>query len=329
MGTGMMPTTTGTRPTLGTVPSVGPNHGPRTAEEVEQVVAGIAGDTRNPLARSCMLANLHVRMWSARRQDKAIARAATDKYALAKGRAVGSKYLVPAEKLEAIQSAAGAIRTAFYKVTLPWFDDGARVMSAKAYFAFGQEFPGLKQGFFAAVEKFSLEYPHLRAQAATELGTLFQADQYPTVIRERFDVDLTIFPFPRAEDFRVQGLDHAIEEGIREKLATLPQTIEARAREEVARRVTEVAERIVDRMTTYTGGKDGAFRDTLITNVKELADTIPLLNVADDSRMADVARRLEGLAQYKPEELRKDEGARLDAKETAQGILDKMADFIG
>ena len=42
--------------------------------------------------------------------------------------------VVPAEKLESLRTLAGQIRQHFYKITLPWSDEGYRLLPAHIYF---------------------------------------------------------------------------------------------------------------------------------------------------------------------------------------------------
>ena len=66
----------------------------------------------------------------------------------------------------------------------------------------------------------------------------------------------------------------------------------------------------------------GVFRDSLVTNVIEIAERLPNLNLCQDPRLAEIAAAMgDKLTYYSAEELRNDDNAREATKKAAEAIL--------
>ena len=73
----------------------------------------------------------------------------------------------------------------------------------------------------------------------------------------------------------------------------------------------------------------GTFHDTLVSNVTELADILPGLNLAQDPALDAMARRLrEDLASVDADTLRADPIVRADTAAAADAILRHVSDYL-
>ncbi len=301
---------------------------------------------KNPLSRTAMLVTLRVSTWSGLRQDKRITRAAADDTGAERSSLTGGKHMVPKALLDDVTSAAGAVRAEHYALTLPWEDGGARILKGAAFFDYQQRVGAKVAAFDAAADAFARAYPMWQCPdvprceaiiAAKGMGlcpnhqrlsTLYDPRMMPDRIRDRFSASYVCLPFPDASDFRVDGVTAAAEAEIRAQLAALPATVEATAQAEIADRIRTVAQTMVDRLRGYTGGKAGAFRDSLVTNVRDLVDVLPALNLTNDPRVDDLRADLATLSRVEPEDLRKDAALRDATATDAQAVLDKMGAFL-
>ena len=76
--------------------------------------------------------------------------------------------------------------------------------------------------------------------------------------------------------------------------------------------------------------KEGIFRDSLVTNIRDLCELIPRLNFTDDARLEELRTQAEkDLAAYDPEDLRKNQFARMETADAAADLLAKMAGYTG
>src|SRR4029077_94871 len=115
------------------------------------------------------------------------------------------KLLRSAEKLESLRTLAGQIRQHFYKITLPWSDEGYRLLPAHFYFELTANMRKFEQSFTSQVEEFLAEYPSYIEMVRPELNGLFREEDYPSVdkLRSKFALKLEVLPIPSGDDFRV------------------------------------------------------------------------------------------------------------------------------
>jgi hypothetical protein len=182
---------------------------------------------------------------------------------------------------------AGQIRQHFYKITLPWSDEGFRLLPANFYFDLMARMREFEAGFEQGVESFLGVYPQYIEQVKPELNGLFREEDYPTVekLRKKFGVKLEVLPIPSGADFRVQmsaeeqaRVSREIDANVRESLM--------RGTEDLWKRLREVVAHMVDRLNE----PESRFHGSLVTNVLDLVEILPRLNVNGDTdlnRFAD------------------------------------------
>lgn len=287
------------------------------------------------LAARAMVVSLSISQWSGRRLDRQATDEVNSSHGAADDAGRYNKLLLPKEALADIQKIVGATRRDFLERTLPWIDDGGRIMAADAYMAHTAWLNGQKTKFSAAVDAFVASYPKHIADARGRLKTLFKAEDYPAPeeLTTKFSMAVTVLPVPTANDFRVdmseaqaRAIRLDIERNVREATAT--------AVRDVYGRIAKVTGHMVERLDGYRPGRgagdraEGTFRDSLVENVRDLINIMPALNIVGDPMLATVARDMQALVRYSAETLRKDEARRLDVAEKAKAILDQVSDFI-
>lgn len=274
---------------------------------------------------NCMTANLSISAWTGQRIDKDATRKVTEDAGAASDAARVNKHLVPKESLKAITAALGAVRTHFYTNTLPWRDNGDRLLTRMRFTAFMAEHEKLRQDFDDAVTDFlTTTYPTAREKAAFRMGTMFNPDDYPSAdtLRRRFAVNLEIDAVSEASDFRVQ-LDAAEQQRVREGIESAVHSRITTAMHDVWSRLSTAVENVAERLSD----EDAIFRNSLISNLVDLIDLLPDLNITGD---ADLERlRLEAkhkLTAHTPDALRADKTVRAQVASEAQSLL---ADLSG
>ena len=89
-------------------------------------------------------------------------------------------------------------------------------------------------------------------------------------------------------------------------------------------RLHDVVRKAADKLTDKTA----IFRDSLITNIQDLVDLLPRLNLTGDPRLEDLRREVaDKLLGYEPEALRRDQFARQETAQAAEKILAAMAGY--
>ena len=87
------------------------------------------------ITERAMLAAVHISIWTAVKHDRKVSRDVADQHGAHQGAGRYNKQLLRgADKLDELRTLAGQIRQYFYKITLPWSDEGFRLLPANFYF---------------------------------------------------------------------------------------------------------------------------------------------------------------------------------------------------
>lgn len=275
--------------------------------------------TADTLHHSAMLAALNISQWTARKYDKKVS-GEVERSHNAKDAGRFNKILVAKESLESITKIATAARTYHYKLTLPWGDNGERLLPATLFEEYTKSLQGYRVEFEARVRDFVRDYPQLKQDALQRLGSMYDAMDYPPVtdIVGRFDMRVDFSPVPVANDFRV-NLNEQYVDSIKSEIEARMVDRQREAMKHCWQRVREVVSHIHERLAD----KDKTFRDSLIVNARELLDILPALNITNDLELARAAEEVRTLL-VAPERLRQDETLRSDVAERAAAILAKF-----
>lgn len=274
---------------------------------------------------SIMLVKLNISQWTARKLDKGATLEVEQNHGT---KDVGrfNKILLDPARIKHISSAAGDIRTYFYKHTLPWGDDESRVLTAALYPEFSREIQALISRFEYRVEELLIDYSYEVDQARDRLKTLFKSSDYPTLkeLRSRYKAVWSVTPVPDAKDFRLDLGDAEV--------SRIQQEIEARVTEATKSAVTEIWDRmrdVIGRAQERLSTPDAIFRDSLIENIRELCDLIPKLNFTNDPKLEELRyMAVTQLATFNPQTLRDNQHARKQAADAATTMLDTMSSYL-
>lgn len=262
-----------------------------------------------------MLITVSVSQWTARKHDaNASKQVASANGAQNAGRF--NKLLIDSKALEPIAKATSRIREYHYQRTLPWTDDGRRLLPSKLYFEYTSEMRKLKSEFDQAVDAFVKVYPSLVQSERRRLGQLYNPDDYPQDIRSRFGVILSPEPVPAANDFRVDiGPDIA---KVREEIERATAERQAKALNDCWTRIRDVVTKVHERLSD----PEAIFCDSLIENVENLAAVLAGLNFTDDPTIEAARLDLTQLVMP-PDAIRRSQENRAKVAANAANILAK------
>lgn len=276
------------------------------------------------LKKKALLVSVGISQWVGRKLDKRATGTVEVTHATQKSVGNYTKKLLPgSHELNKIQSVAGNIRKFYYKNTLPWMTDGARIVSAKYYLEFIVEFGKMKAEFQSAVNDFLLVYPRLQSEARAKLGDLYSDLDYPREERltKLFACNVTFMPMSDGEDFRTEILDSEKENYLKK----MRETDEAGLRECWTR-----LHAVITRATDTLSVPDAIFRDTLLENIQEMCELLPRLNINDDPDLEAARQRVMVVAsEHSPEACRNSVLVREDAARKLKDIQNSMGAFMG
>jgi hypothetical protein len=278
------------------------------------------------LVEKAMVANLSIGVWAGHRLDKEASRKITEQSGAHADAARVNKHLVPKEMLAPVISAANAVRSHFYDNSLPWRDNGDRLLTRDLYMKFIQTHEAMVTEFDRVVENFLADkYPEAIEKAQFRMGEMFKRDDYPPVseLRRRFYIALDFDAVTTSNDFRVQiDQDH-----VDKVKASMEQAAERRinaAMQDVWKRLAET----IGRFQTNLAEPGKVFRDTTVNNVAELIDLIPGLNVLDNPEIEEIRQNIKAkLVGADAKSIRDDPALRQELAGDAKQIMDKMSGF--
>ncbi len=153
----------------------------------------------------------------------------------------------------------------------------------------------------------------------------------PDELRARFSFETKVLPLPDADDFRVSMGDHDRERIKRQIAESIQASLRVGTRE-LWQRLYKVVSHLSARMTEYNTAQDGnkpRLYDSMITNIVEIVDVLPKLNIAGDTELDRMAGEIRKSLVVDPQELRKSETMRSDAAKAAAEIVQRMAAYMG
>jgi hypothetical protein len=274
-----------------------------------------------------MLAAIHISIWTAVKHDRKVSSDVAHQHGAHHGAGRYNKQLLRgADKLEELRTLAGQFRQYFYKVTLPWSDEGPRLLPGDFYYELMARMREFEAAFNRGVDGFLDVYPQYIEQVKPELNGLFREEDYPSVekLRKKFAIKLEILPVQSGADFRVQmsaeersRVAREIDADVREHLS--------RGSEDLWKRLREVVSHMVDRLNE----PESRFHASMVTNVVDLAEILPRLNVNGDPDLDRFANEVrQQLCNHTAQDLKKNESLRVATANDAASIVSRMDDVL-
>ena len=279
------------------------------------------------ITQKCMIVNIQVGMWLAHKRDKVATEKAV-RSAKAENDALSvNKHLVSKEDMKDISASQSAARTHFYERTLPWKDNGDRLLVREFYDDFIQQHSKLEAAFNKAADTFVRNrYPVIRDKAEFRMGETFNKADYPTPkeVRRKFYLKLDIDAISDADDFRVKMSKDTVEH-IRSEISEAMEERVARALGGVWERLEETLAHFADRMKS----SDTKFKVATIDSLRGLADELPALNFIGDKNLAKITERIQRkLLGFDADHIRQNPKVRRAVAKEAKNIMADMAGFM-
>lgn len=295
-----------------------------------------AGSDLASIGSRAMLVDLTIKKWAARAKDKKVSAQVAEDNGSDPTMGSYSKLLLAKDALKEINEIATSLYAEHIRRTLPWLDNGARMLSASGYFEYSALVAAAEVKWDAAVARFIANYDSYHNAAIVSLGLLYDPNDYPEAaqLRKKFAIGYNVFPIPDAQDERLRaavGADEA--EKIAIKITEAQNSAYAAAVQTVYERIADVISHMSEKLRAYTvtaDGTTGVFRDSLVDNVKDLVGILPTLNVTGDPMITEITARLETeLCAVPAVDLRVNSRARTRVADSADAILAQMQGLFG
>jgi hypothetical protein len=280
------------------------------------------------LRDKAMLVKFQDSVWGGVRRDNVVRKKVSETYETKKEK-VGyyNKFLVPKDTLEArVQKGLEARR--FHNAnTLPWLDDGVRVLPAAN---FQDYIAGMRKREREAREEEQVIYRNweaIKRDGMLLLGKMAREEDYPSLdeLKAKFAFNIIILPLPETADWRIDVPKKELADLQRGAQQALAQ-VQADFVKEMWTRLGEVVEHCHERLKE----EDTTFRNSLFENIKKMVALLPKLNVVSDPQLEAVRKEVEAkLAKQTPDEVRADPGLRKKVAKDAAEIMRKMKSYMG
>ena len=275
------------------------------------------------ITERAMLAAVHISIWTAIKHDRKVSREVAEQHGAYAGAGRYNKQLLrEAERLESLRALSGQIRQYFYKITLPWSDEGYRLLPAHFYFDLTTKMREFEQAFAQQVDEFLTVYPNYIEQVKPELNGLFREEDYPSKekLRNKFGVKLEVLPIPSGNDFRVTLSEEEQARVAREIDESVRQSLQ-KGTEDLWTRLKGVVAHMVERLNE----PESRFHASLVTNICDLVELLPRLNVNQDEELNHFAEEIKNrLCGFTARDLKKNEILRAATVNDAAQILTEM-----
>ena len=276
-----------------------------------------------PIVGRAMLVNVHIGIWQARKHDKKVTRTVNESIArnATAGRYHKRLFGGVITSHSALVTAGQNARRTHYANTLPWGDDGWRLLPTTNYFEYTKILRKIIEDFEGMRDRFLQDYERLVEEARESLNGMYNPDDYPAAheVHDKFHIEIQFAPLPVTDDFRLSlpkdEMDN-IAKGMKDRAAEAMQ-------EAVKDAWTRLGDAVSDLRPRLEDGKH--MRSTMIKRVSDVAEVLGRLNITNDPALEKTRKQvLRDLATLDIDNLRDDENIRKDAAKKADDILKSM-----
>ncbi len=237
--------------------------------------------------------------------------------------------LAPRDALSGVRAAQRVCWAIWMKYTLPWLDDGKRILASELFSQFTKEMREAVDKTNEAADDFvKTVWPVVKKNAHKRLGDFLTRHPLPTAeqLRSKMRVIVSYDSVSNVNDFRAKGLSKEQLAEIRDEMKDSVQDALKVAIDSIWVDVRVMVKKIAEKTRS-----DGAiFRDTLIGNLKNKMKLLPSLNFTNDAKTEELRILCEeNLTNVDPQDLRDDPVKRKKAYKAAKEVLKLIEEVIG
>jgi len=250
------------------------------------------------IARDCTLVSIEGSLfpWS-KRDDQAAANAASADHADSERFSAYVQRLTKEDRLPPQQKLSEARRFLDFPTGFKWDGKGSFAVVNTKLDSVVSKLETFRAEFYDLVDQLCKRLPDLREQAKADLNGAYQRLGFPTEaeVRERYRFDIKQTAITHPDDIRLNHVSAkarmAIEEGTRKEYADKINELH----KTVFEKLEAALSRVVENLTDFSSGKIKRFEDTMVTNLEELVEALPTLNVSNDRTIAAAVVRARDL----------------------------------
>ena len=228
-------------------------------------------------------------------------------------RVVVSRLAGADEHHKAFVAAQANARKVLFSMSMPYGDeDGWRILPNANFEKFVREFGQAKRAYQSAYDALAANADDVLAAARINKGSLSVDVPTKDELLASYSLDFSLEDYPSGN---FTGLPDAVATKLASRMQTRMEQAVEQATVDTLSRFVGPLEHFVDRMKAFSKReqeiangaeptKHGIFRDTVVTNIKQLYDVLGAFNIAGDERLIELENSLASLAEVDPDVLR-------------------------
>jgi len=279
------------------------------------------------LDTKAILVNLNIGMPGKGRQDKEITEEVIEEKEMKDKAGRWIKELYPPKAFAEFVKIQGEARTFFYENSLPWGDNGARILPVANHWQFMEGLRKIRARWDEAVATIlPREYPNWVEWARVAHGEKFDETLYPGAkwLEKKFRFKVESNPVPTVDDFRVKLADDELAEIKADLDRRLNEATQA-ARKDLWGRLLKPIQHMAEKLKDA----DAKFKDSLVGNIREITALIPNLNLTGDKELEAIAQEIaQTLGRKNPDTLRENQTARADTAKQASDMVARLQGYF-
>lgn len=237
------------------------------------------------------------------------------------------KFVLHKSNILPIFQTANSARAYHRFMTVPWGYDKYRLLPSKLILKYTVKIKEFKIQFLSHVDDLVQRWPYILTEAQKVLGPVYDPKDYPTQgsLKKHYEFNIHFKPVPQDNHFILQVEEKTLQE-MKESLNKEQEKNINEAMSSLWHRLFEV----VDRMATRLDDSNPRIYKTLVTNIEELVDLLPDLNISNDPQLTEMCKQAKDrLCSFTPGQLKKDDKVKSQVAKDAAQIRDTMSVIMG
>lgn len=285
----------------------------------------MATNASGVLSSKAMVVKLSISRMGVSKKDEEVTTKVTNEYNTDRKAGTFNKKIFPKGTMDELNEICSKMRAYHTSVTLPWSDDGSRILPSKMFDEYNETMLRYKDKFNAFVDSFYNSYDEHLKKAMDTLGDMFNEDDYCTKeqIKGKFDIKFVYYPIPTSKDFRIDistdnlsKIQEDIENDINSKYSHAMSSAWSKAKE------------LIERLVSRLEDKDQQLKSRLIDSIKELLPVLETFNFTGDQKYTDLIREIrDTICIHTTKELNMHESKCVSVISDSKNILTKISDY--
>lgn len=275
------------------------------------------------LEESTIVVHLNLRVPTSLKRLPRIERSIAEMSAAASGRVRASKRILDSPVIARGRSLINALRAEHYALTLPWQQDGRRLLPLRFHAQHTELVSHAQDELGRIREAIRGQYENLIEHDKATLGTLFHAGDYPSAERLAglFRIECQSEPLSDTGDLRIALPAEEIER-LRVQIEQQREVALAEATENLWRQLEEA----IGRLSASLSDPRAKLYSATLRNLLDLCSRLDGLNVAGDRKLAEIqGQLLTDFSGLDLEAARHQPSLRQGAAEAARAHLDAIS----